>query len=196
MTVGALVAFILRQNGAPAGGQLLTAATAVPIGQVATGTAPPINTAQAAATGAPAAAPRQPARLTIEGNIQNFVPVTDQMLLNPNPNDWLMVRGNYKGWSHSGLTQINKQNVKQLQLAWVWAMNDGVGANEPTPLVHNGIMYLVHVDNLVQALDAATGELLWENRIRPSGAVTGGNGAMRNLAIYGNNVYEIGRAHV
>jgi len=186
--VGALVAFILRQNGASAGGQQLSAATAIPIGQVATGTAPPANATQSAAAG-PAAAPRAPARLTIEGNIQNFVPVTDQMLLNPSPNDWLMVRGNYKGWSHSQLTQVNKQNVKQLQLAWVWAMNDGVGANEPTPLVHNGIMYLVHVDNLVQALDAATGELLWENRIRPSGAVTGGNGAMRNLAIYGDKIY-------
>jgi PQQ-dependent dehydrogenase (methanol/ethanol family) len=186
--VGALVAYILRQNGAPAGAQQLTVATAVPIGQVATGNAPAAAPAQVA-TAAPAARPSAPARLNFEGNIQNFVPVTDDMLKNPSPNDWLMVRGGYRGWSHSQLNQVNKQNVNQLQLAWVWAMNDGAGANEPTPLVHNGIMYLVHVDNLVQALDAATGELLWENRIRPSGAVTGGNGAMRNLAIYGDKIY-------
>jgi alcohol dehydrogenase (cytochrome c) len=186
--VESLVAFILRQNGAPAGNQQLTAATSVPIGQIATGAAPPAAAVQAAAA-TPAGPPRQPARLTLEGNIQNFVPVTDQMLLNPSPNDWLMVRGGYRGWSHSALSQINKNNVKQLELAWVWNMNDGAGANEPTPLVHNGVMYLVNVDNIVQALDAATGELLWENRIRPSGAVTGGNGAMRNLAIYGDKVY-------
>jgi alcohol dehydrogenase (cytochrome c) len=186
--IGALVAFILRQNGAPAGAQELTVATAIPLGQVATGTAParPANQTAGAATAGP---PRLPARLNLEGNIQNYVPVTDQMLLNPSPNDWLMVRGGYRGWSHSQLNQVNKQNVNQLQLAWVWSMVDNVGANEPTPLVHNGIMYLVNVDNLVQALDARTGELLWENRIRPSGARSGGNGAMRNLAIYQDKVY-------
>ena len=186
--VGALVAFILRQNGAAAGAQELTVATAIPLGQVATGTAPARPATQTAA-GATAGPPRLPARLNLEGNIQNYVPVTDQMLLNPSPNDWLMVRGGYRGWSHSALNQVNKQNVNQLQLAWVWSMVDNVGANEPTPLVHNGIMYLVNVDNLVQALDARTGELLWENRIRPSGARSGGNGAMRNLAIYQDKVY-------
>jgi len=186
--VESLVAFILRQNGARAGTQALTVATAVPIGQVASGAAPAAAAPQVAAA-APAGPPRQPARLTLEGNIQNFVPVTDAMLKNPSPNDWLMVRGGYRGWSHSGLNQVNKNNVNQLQLAWVWAMTDGTGANEPTPLIHNGIMYLVHVDNVVQALDAASGELLWENRVRPSGARTGGNGAMRNLAIFGDKIY-------
>jgi len=186
--VESLVAFILRANGAPAGNTALTVATAVPIGQVATGAAAAPPPAQAAA--APAAPPRAPARLTLEGNIQNYTPVTTQMLLDPSPNDWLMARGNYRGWSHSRLNQINKQNAGQLQLAWVWAMNDGVGANEPTPLVHNGVLYLVNVDNIVQALDAKTGELLWENRVRPAGArVGGGTGAMRNLAIFQNNVY-------
>ena len=180
--VESLVAFILRQNGAPTGARALTVATAIPIGQVATGTAPAQAATQTAAA-APAAAPRLPARLNLEGNIQNYIPVTDQMLLNPSPNDWLMVRGGYRGWSHSQLNQVTKQNVNQLQLAWVWSMTDNVGANEPTPLVHNGIMYLVHVDNLVQALDARTGELLWENRIRPSGARTGGNGAMPDSCV-------------
>ncbi len=186
--VGALVAFILRQNGAPAGAQALTVATAVPIGQVATGAAPAPAAAQAAASG-PAAAPSTPARLNVEGNIQNFVPVTDATLKNPSPNDWIMVRGGYKGWSNSQLNQINKDNVKNLQLQWVWNMNDGAGANEPTPLVYNGVMYLVHVDNIVQALDAATGELLWDARVRPSGYGSGGPTAMRNLAIYGDKVF-------
>ena len=186
--VEALVAYILRQNGAQSGNTPLTVATAATIGQVATGAAPAAPATQTAGA-APAGPARIPARLTLEGNIQNYVPVTDEMLKNPSPNDWLMIRGNYKGWSHSPLTQINKQNVGQLHLAWVWAMNDMVGANEPTPLVHNGIMYLINVDNIVQALDAKTGELLWENRIRPSGARAGGTGAMRNIAIYGDKIY-------
>jgi alcohol dehydrogenase (cytochrome c) len=181
--VTSLVAFILRSNGAPAGTQAFAANTAIPIGQVATGAAPPPQVAQAAAT-TKAAPPRQPAALTLEGNIQNFTPVTDQMLLNPSPNDWLMVRGNYQAHSHSKLTQVTKDNVGQLQLAWVWSMYDGgPNANEPTPLVHDGIMFLMNPDNRLQALDAATGELLWEHRLRPSDGADGGN-AMRNIAIY------------
>jgi alcohol dehydrogenase (cytochrome c) len=185
--VSGIVAFILRSNGAPAGGQQLAQNTNVPIGQVATGVAPPLPATQQAA--APATAVRIPARLTLEGDIKNYVPVTDAMLRNPDPADWLMVRGGYRAWSHSALKQVNKDNVKSLRLAWVWAMNDGTGANEPTPLVHNGILYLVNVDNIVQALDGRTGEILWENRIRPSGATGGGTGAMRNMAIYGDKVF-------
>jgi alcohol dehydrogenase (cytochrome c) len=110
------------------------------------------------------------------------------MLLHPDPNDWLMVRGNYQAWNHSALTQINRDNVKDLKLAWAWNMNDAVGANEPTPLVHNGIMYLINVDNILQALDARTGDLIWENRIRPAGQ-GGGTGAMRNIAIYQDKIF-------
>src|SRR5438105_12810348 len=77
--VESLVAFILRSNGAPAGNSALTVATAIPIGQVATGAGAPVVAAQAAA--APAAQPRAPARLTLEGNIQNYTPVTQQDLL-------------------------------------------------------------------------------------------------------------------
>jgi alcohol dehydrogenase (cytochrome c) len=185
--VTSLVAFILRSNGAPAGNQAFAANTAIPIGQVATGAAPPPQVAQQAA---PAAAPRarQPAALVLEGNIRNFTPVTDQMLRNPSPNDWLMVRGNYHGHSHSGLNQITTQNVGQLQLAWVWSMYDGgPNANEPTPLVHDGILFLINPDNRLQALDAATGELLWENRLRPSEGNEGGN-AMRNIAVYQDKI--------
>ena len=36
-----------------------------------------------------------------------------------------MARGNYRGWSHSGLRQITKDNIGSLRLAWVWTMNDG-----------------------------------------------------------------------
>jgi alcohol dehydrogenase (cytochrome c) len=185
--VASLVAFILRSNGAPAGNQAFAANTAIPIGQVATGAAPPPQVAQAAAT-AKAAPARQPAALVLEGNIRNFTPVTDQMLRNPSPNDWLMVRGNYHGHSHSGLNQITAQNVGQLQLAWVWSMYDGgPNANEPTPLVHDGILFLINPDNRLQALDAATGELLWENRLRPSEGNEGGN-AMRNIAVYQDKI--------
>ena len=78
--------------------------------------------------------------------------------------------------------------MKDLRLAWVWAMNEGL-ANEPSPIVHNGIMYLANPDNLVQALDARTGDLIWENRVRPAGIQAGGTGATRNIAIYQDKVF-------
>ena len=121
------------------------------------------------------------------GEVKNYVPVTDAMLRNPDPGDWLMIRRNYSAWSYSPLTQVNTSNVKQLQLVWSWAMNDGTGANEPTPIVHNGVMFLANVGNIVQALDARTGELIWENRIGPD--LSNGLGAIRSLALYQDKVY-------
>ena len=101
--------------------------------------------------------------------MKNYVPVTDAMLKNPDPGDWLMVRRNYQAWSDSPLSQITTDNVRTLRLAWVWTMNDGLpGRNQPTPLVHNGIMYLVHPGHIVQALDARTGDLIWENNVGPA----------------------------
>jgi alcohol dehydrogenase (cytochrome c) len=187
--VTTIVAYILRQNGATPGAHAFAATTSVQIGQVATGAAPPVQQAAAPAPATPAAPVRIPAALTLEGNIQNFVPVTDEMLKNPDPADWLMARGGYRGWSHSALRQITKDNIGSLRLAWVWTMHDGGRASQPTPLVHNGILYLYNIDNVVQALNAATGELLWENRIRPSGATGGGTGAMRSMAIYQDKLY-------
>jgi alcohol dehydrogenase (cytochrome c) len=75
--------------------------------------------------------------------------------------------------------------VKDLRLAWVWAMNEGA-ANQPTPIVHDGIMFLANAMNTIQALDAATGELIWENELGPMRAI--GFGSMRNIALYGDNV--------
>jgi PQQ-dependent dehydrogenase (methanol/ethanol family) len=182
----AIAAFILQSNGAAPGTEQLSLASNAPIAQVATGiTRVAIPNPRDAAPAANIA--RLPAGVTAEGEVKDYVPVTDQMLLNPNPADWIMVRGGYKGWSHSALKQITKANVGNLRLAWVWSMHSEGGASEPTPLVHNGIIYLTNPDNVIQALDGASGELIWETRLRPSGA-GGGLGAMRNIAIYQDKI--------
>jgi PQQ-dependent dehydrogenase (methanol/ethanol family) len=190
--VVAIVAFILQSNGATPGAKLLTANTALPIGELASGEVPAAASQEAPVQAArnPGAARQAgpPAGLTFSREVKDYVPVTDEMLLHPNPNDWLMIRGNYQAWNHTALTQVTRENVRDLRLAWVWAMQDGTPANEPSPLVHNGIIYLPNIDNVVQALDARTGELIWENRVRPGGS-HGGTGAMRNLAIYQDKVF-------
>src|ERR1700730_1529564 len=179
-----LAAFILAANGAAPGNQALTAASTFAIRSVYTGR--PAIALQAGGS-LPSASASGPRGLTVTGEVKNFVPVTDAMLRDPDPGDWLMIRRNYSAWSHSPLTQINTTNVKQLQLVWSWAMNDSTAANEPTPIVHNGVMYLANVGNIVQALDARTGELIWENRVGPD--LSNGQGAIRSLALYQDKVY-------
>jgi alcohol dehydrogenase (cytochrome c) len=178
-----LSAFILAANGAVST-QPLTASSSFAIRSVATGR--PAIALQSGGQQPAAVASSGLKGLTVKGEVKNYVPVTDAMLRNPDPGDWLMIRRNYQAWSHSPLSEINATNVKQLRLVWQWAMNEG-GANEPTPIVHNGIMFLANTGNIVQALDARTGELIWENRVGPEKA--NGLGAIRSLALYDDKVY-------
>ena len=115
-----------------------------------------------------------------------FTPVTEAMLLNPDPADWPNWRRTVDGWGYSPLNQINKENAPQLRLAWSWALQPGV--SQPNPLVANGIMYVPVPGGGAQALDGATGELLWEYKSTP-GDGRPRTGPMRNLAIYGERVY-------
>jgi PQQ-dependent dehydrogenase (methanol/ethanol family) len=200
----AVTAYLLQINGAPAGRQPLTPAVSTPIKALLTGPPrQPSSTPAAAADaggrgGAPlvlgagtgagqsrggAAATRG---VTIRGEVKNYVPVTADMLKNPPRGDWLMFRGNYYGHSYSPLDQITPANVKHLQLQWVWSMNDS-GANQTTPLVHNGVIYLASPSNLVQALDGKTGDLIWETRIGPDQAP--GYGGIRSIAIAGDKIF-------
>ena len=147
--------------------------------------------------------------------VKDFRPVTEAMLRSPAAGDWLNWRRTDNAWGYSPLDQINRQNVQQLQLAWSWAM-DETGANEATPLVHDGVMYLPNPRGVIQALDGATGDLIWEYRPEPTqaaapttapqqggaeliprlsqspaGGAAGedGRGIQRNLAIYGDKIF-------
>ena len=97
-----------------------------------------------------------------ESVLQTLKPLTDDMLANPAPADWLMRRGNYRAWGYSALDQIRSDNVDRLRLAWAWNMEPGY--QEEAPLAHDGIVYLANPKNVVQALDGRTGDLLWEYR--------------------------------
>ena len=188
--VAEIVSYILQTNGVATDAQVIAPIEVTGRGPVVTGgpTQQAAGQNSEASAPAPARAAGAPAGVTVAGEVKNYVPVTDEMLVHPDPRDWLIVRGNYQAWNHSALNQITRENVKDLKLAWVWAMNEGL-ANEPSPIVHDGIMYLANTDNLVQALDARTGDLIWENRVRPAGIQAGGTGATRNIAIYQDKVF-------
>ena len=190
-----VVAYLLQANGAPAGSTPLTAAATPSIGAVASGTSPAVaetggGPPAAPAAAAPAATAPSPAPeadgVTVAGTVDDYRPVTDAMLRNPDDDDWLMIRRNYQSWSYSPLADISRSNVADLELAWVWAMNEG-GWNAPSPIVHDGVMYLAGIGPVVQALDAATGDLIWEHRVAVE--TTGYSGMSRNLTIYEDKLF-------
>lgn len=137
--------------------------------------------------------------------VKGFVSVSEDMLRDPPPGDWLNWRRTDDAWGYSPLDQITVDNVDQLQLAWSWAMDD-TGGQEAAPLVHDGIIYLPNPRGVIQALDGATGDLIWENRpgvtLRvdgtttvdnsglPAGTYAGvGRGVQKNIAIWGDMIY-------
>ena len=113
--------------------------------------------------------------------VQGYVPVTQQMLDNPSPNDWLMYSRTYDAQRYSPLKEINKQNVSKLRMVWTRGM--GAGQTETIPLVDHGVMYIIAPGAAVQALDATNGDLLWEYK-RKVAANVAGQARPKALAMY------------
>src|SRR5688572_30405550 len=86
-----------------------------------------------------------------------FVPVTDEMLWKPSPSNWLSWRRTLDGFGYSPLDQIDRNNVSRLRM--VWARGMGTGTVEATPLVYDGVMYLPGPGDVIQAINARTGDL-------------------------------------
>ena len=92
--------------------------------------------------------------------LDSMTPVTDAMLAKPPEADWLSWRRTLSDEGFSPLQQINKANVGTMRLAWSWALANG--PNESTPLEHDGVLFVFSHGDHVQALNAVTGDLLWE----------------------------------
>ena len=120
-----------------------------------------------------------------------FLPVTDAMLNEPDPADWLTWRRTANGWGYSPLDQIDRDNVADLRMVWSRALTNG--SQQATPLVYDGVLYMPNPDDVIQAIDAVTGDLLWEHRrslpadVREFVKI---NSANRNIAIYDNLIID------
>ena len=88
-----------------------------------------------------------------------YRPVSDERLVNPEPENWLMLRGNYQGWMYSPLDQIKSSNVKDLVPVWSYATGVDSGHEAP-PIVNDGVMFVATPYDQLLALDARTGDLL------------------------------------
>src|SRR5688572_25633215 len=128
-----------------------------------------------------AAADPTPVGVTIAGEVPNFVPVTDEMLRKPDPGNWPMIRRDYAATNMSPLKEITPANVKDLQLVYMHPMREG-GTNQPAPIAHNGVIYLANTQGILQAIEGATGKIIWETKVQ-------GSIAMRGIALYQDKVY-------
>ena len=182
-----IVALILQSNGRASDSEALRADAALSIG--ATPGADPVRLALAGpAPSGPYQDGERTGRTTRFGNtmVPALTPVTDALLQQPPAADWLSWRRTLDNHGYSPLDQITQDNVGELRMAWVVTMQDG--SNQPTPLVHDGVMFLVNPQNVVQALDASTGDVLWEYRYPvPDDAVS--FGATRAIALYEDKVF-------
>ncbi len=79
----------------------------------------------------------------------------------PSSQDWPGYGANPEGNHFSPLTQINRSNVTQLQVAWTFDTGEE-GGLQTNPLIINGILYGITPTQKIFALDAATGKLLWK----------------------------------
>lgn len=95
-----------------------------------------------------------------QGAIENWEPVTEERLLNPDDGEWIHFRRDYSATGYSPLDQINRENVGELELAWALSIGDNERW-EPWATVVNGVMFITEGRSRVNAVDAATGEILW-----------------------------------
>ena len=120
------------------------------------------------------------------GASDNFIPVTDAMLQDPAPGDWLMWRRTLDSWGYSPLDQVNRENVHELQLVWTRPLAARTG--EITPLAYGGFLYVPQAEDVIEAFDAVTGDFRWQyRRDLPDdlyGFVGGNARNNRNVAIY------------
>jgi len=128
------------------------------------------------------AVPPPPAK-AVPLNLHQPKPVPAALLANPPAADWLSFRRTLNGWAYSPLAQITPKTVAGLRLVWSRPLSDG--GYEGTPLVHDGVMYIIQPKDTVDAVDAATGDLLWTYKRRYPDDFRGQT-IKRNAAIWEN----------
>ena len=121
---------------------------------------------------------------------RDFEPVTREMLENPPPADWLMLSRTYDEQRYSPLDQVNTDNVSDLRMAWSRGLPSGI--QQTIPIVHDGVMYIAAPMATVLALDATTGDLIWEYKRKTdsrTSPVRVASTSTKSLAIYHDMIY-------
>lgn len=98
--------------------------------------------------------------VALPNSLDHFEPVAESDLASPPPQDWLTWRRGWNAHGFSPLSQITRENISRLQLAWSWTLP--AGSTEGVPLVRDGTVFMQGFGDAVQALNASTGDLLWQ----------------------------------
>jgi alcohol dehydrogenase (cytochrome c) len=171
-----LTAFLLAENGLPVG-DVAMPASADALHALLVPWMPPAPGAELPAGLTLPAAP------SVVNPLDTIAPVTDAMLTNPPAGAWLTWRRTWDSQGFSPLDQITKANVGRLRLRWTWSLPNG--PNEGTPLFHGGVLFVHGYGDRVQALDATSGDLLWQYARTPRSAPS----VKRTIAIYDDRLY-------
>ncbi len=119
--------------------------------------------------------------------IENFLPIDEATLLNPSPNDWLWFSRTPDAQRYSPLDQVDASNVNKLTLAWSRGLPSGLSYT--IPVVYNGIIYLATAQSTVIALDATTGDQIWEYKREFANPATASQNRSKTLSIFADMVY-------
>ena len=105
------------------------------------------------------------------------------------PQNWLTYSGNMMSQRYSPLAQVTPQNVKNLELKWIFQARS-LEKFEATPLVVDGIMYTVQAPNDIVALDPITGRVFWNYSYSPSPLARPCCGRVnRGVAVVGDTLF-------
>src|SRR5215213_971673 len=105
------------------------------------------------------------------------------------PHNWLTYSGGYFGHRHSTLKQVDANNVKNLEIKWIFQANS-LQSFSATPLVVDGIMYVTQAPNDVVAIDAVTGKVFWLYHYSASpGQLCCRGQVNRGVAIHGDTLF-------
>lgn len=117
--------------------------------------------------------------------LNNFTPVSESALANPPAGDWLTWRRGWDAQAFSPLNEINPDNVNELRLAWSWTLP--AGSAEGVPIVRDGTLFVQGYGDTVQALNAETGDILWQyiHILEPGASPF----HKRGLTLYGDKLY-------
>lgn len=168
-----ILAYLLQVNGHALGASPLPAGTTA----LAALTIPRIDGAKPDADGQIVGSPSRSARLT------RLRAVTDRMLQDPPAADWLQWGRTYDGQNFSPLRLITRGNVQNVRPAWRTSL--GSGTSMPTPLVHDGVMFLQTIPDTVLTLDGSNGQVLWRYQHKP----TTQSSRKMGLALHGDRVF-------
>jgi alcohol dehydrogenase (cytochrome c) len=117
--------------------------------------------------------------------LASLTPLTDQAMRAPPPGDWPMWRRTYDGQGFSPLTQIGRANAAALTPAFAWSLANS--PNEVTPVAHDGVLFVAS-GGRIEALDGATGAVLWRYVRRGVSTAQASSSTARSIALWDNLV--------